>query len=110
MWPALSPDGNCRSFDAAANGYARGEAIIAILVKPLADAIKQGDAVRAVIRGTAVNFDGRTSNLTIPNPLAQEALMRKAYLEAGLEPRDTCFIEVCSSFHTFHPPDRKCRA
>jgi acyl transferase domain-containing protein len=94
MWPALSPEGQCRSFDAAANGYARGEAINAILIKPLADAIEQGDAVRAVIRGTAVNFDGRTSNLTIPNSLAQEALMRKAYEQAGLDPLDTPFIEV----------------
>lgn len=94
MWPALSPDGRCKSFDAAADGYSRGEAITAILVKPLTDAIREGDSVRAVIRGTAVNFDGRTSNLTIPNVLAQEALMRQAYLEAGLDPQDTPFVEV----------------
>lgn len=94
MWPALSPDGTCKSFDASANGYARGEAINAILVKPLSDALQEGDAIRAIIRGTAVNFDGRTSNLTVPNSVAQEELMRKAYLEAALDPKETCFIEV----------------
>jgi acyl transferase domain-containing protein len=101
LWPALSPDGTCKSFDASANGYARGEAINAILVKPLADAIQDGDAIRAIIRGTAVNFDGKTSSLAVPSSLTHEVLMRKAYLEAALDPKDTPFIEVCSPF-TFY--------
>lgn len=96
LWPALSPDGTCKSFDASANGYARGEAINAILVKPLADAVQAGDAIRAIIRGTAVNFDGKTPSLTVPSSLTHEKLMRKAYMEAALDPKDTPFVEVCS--------------
>ena len=56
----LSPDGRCYSFDERANGYARGEGFAVIVIKPLSDAIQDGDTIRAVIRGTGSNQDGRT--------------------------------------------------
>jgi acyl transferase domain-containing protein len=95
MWPALSPDGICKSFDASANGYARGEAINAIYVKPLSDALKDGDPIRSVIRGISANYDGKTSNIAMPSAEMQEALMRKAYKSARLNPKETAFVEVC---------------
>ena len=81
----LSPDGVSKSFDASANGYGRGEAVNAIYIKKLSQAIKDGDRVRAVIRGTSVNCDGRTNGMLIPSPIAQEALIRQAYKQAGIE-------------------------
>lgn len=80
----LSKDGACKSFSAEANGYARGEAVTAIYVKPLADAIRDGNPVRAVIRATSHNVDGKTPGLSQPSTDAQEALMRRAYQLAGI--------------------------
>lgn len=80
----LSTDGSCKSFSAEANGYARGEAVTAIYVKPLADAIRDGNPVRAVIRSTSHNVDGKTPGLSQPSTDAQEALMRRAYQLAGI--------------------------
>lgn len=80
----LSPTGTCKSFDAKADGYARGEAVNAIYVKRLSDALKDGDNIRAVIRGTSVNDDGRTNGMLIPSSVAQEALIRRAYKQAGI--------------------------
>ncbi|KAJ5662752.1 hypothetical protein N7462_011678 [Penicillium macrosclerotiorum] len=81
----LSPDGVCKTFDASADGYGRGEAINAIYIKPLAEALRQGDPIRAVIRSTAVNCDGRTPSITTPGSEAQERLIRRAYQKAGIE-------------------------
>ncbi|KAL3454153.1 polyketide synthase [Aspergillus insuetus] len=80
----LSPGGNCRTFDADANGYARGEAVNAIYIKRLSDALRAGDAVRAVIRSSTVNCDGKTVGMMNPSSEAQEALIRSAYQRAGL--------------------------
>lgn len=80
----LSKDGACKSFSAEANGYARGEAVTAIYVKPLADAIRDGNPVRAVIRATSHNVDGKTPGISQPSTDAQEALMRRAYQLAGI--------------------------
>ena len=80
----LSKDGSCKSFSAEANGYARGEAVTAIYIKPLADAIRDGNPVRAVIRATSHNADGKTPGLSQPSTDAQEALMRRAYQLAGI--------------------------
>ncbi|KAF5022679.1 hypothetical protein F66182_5227 [Fusarium sp. NRRL 66182] len=89
----LAPDGSCKTFDASADGYARAEAITAIYIKPLADALRDGNPVRAVIKATATNCDGKSVSLVTPNGVAQEALMRKAYRDAGLDPQDTAFVE-----------------
>ncbi|KAI0440573.1 fatty acid synthase S-acetyltransferase [Xylaria telfairii] len=80
----LSPTGSCKSFSADADGYARGEAATAIYIKPLADAIRDGNPVRAVIRATSHNFDGKTAGLSHPSEDAQEALIRRAYDAAGI--------------------------
>ncbi|KAF7113795.1 hypothetical protein CNMCM5793_004850 [Aspergillus hiratsukae] len=81
----ISPSGVCRTFDAAADGYGRGEAINAIYIKPLAAALRAGDPVRAVIRSTAVNCDGKTPSITTPGSEAQERLVRRAYRKAQIE-------------------------
>ncbi|WP_280343043.1 type I polyketide synthase [Nocardia abscessus] len=80
---ALSPDGHCRPFDARANGYVRGEGAGVVVLKTLSRAIADGDAIRAVIRGSSVNHDGRSMGLTAPNPTAQRELLRDALSDAG---------------------------
>ncbi|PYH28781.1 type I polyketide synthase [Aspergillus neoniger CBS 115656] len=90
----LSPSGQCQTFDANADGYGRGEAINAVYIKRLSDALRDGDCVRAVIRSTAVNFDGRTAVMTNPSGTAQEALIRTAYKQAQIHKIfDTGFFE-----------------
>ncbi|GKZ94006.1 putative PKS/NRPS-like protein biosynthetic cluster [Aspergillus niger] len=81
---ALSPDGISKTFDASANGYGRGEAVNAIYIKPLHACLRDGDPVRAVIRSTAVNCDGKTPSITTPGSQAQEALIRRAYQKARI--------------------------
>ncbi|KAI0880462.1 uncharacterized protein GGS22DRAFT_182315 [Annulohypoxylon maeteangense] len=90
----LSPDSKCFSFDARANGYARGEGVIALVLKPLRDAIKNGDVIRAVIRASASNQDGRTPVLTQPSADAQELLIRHVYEKAGLDFSSTRYVEA----------------
>ena len=83
----LSPDGHCRAFDAHANGYVRGEGVGVVVLKPLSRALSDGDPIYAVIKGGAVNQDGRTNGLTAPSGTAQEAVLRAAYRHAGVAPR-----------------------
>lgn len=64
------------------------------MLKPLSDALRDGDPIQAVIRGTAVNSDGRTQGVTMPSKDAQVRMMRKAYAEAGLDPKQTAYIEA----------------
>ena len=90
----LSPDSVCYSFDHRANGYARGEGIVAIVIKPLSDAVRDGDMIRAVIRSTGSNQDGRTPTLTQPSTDSQEQLIRHVYQKAGLDLRLTRFFEA----------------
>lgn len=78
----------------AANGYARGEGVCVILVKSLAKALEDGDSIRAVIRGTAVNHDGRTPGINLPSSTAQEAMIRSAYSNAGLAYSETGYFEA----------------
>ena len=90
----LSIDSRCFSFDHRANGYARGEGIGVLIFKRLADAIKDGDTIRAVIRSTASNQDGWTPGITVPSGHAQEELIRKTYENGGLEFSSTRFFEA----------------
>ncbi|KAI1359407.1 polyketide synthase [Xylaria arbuscula] len=89
----LSPDASCKTFDASADGYARAEGIIAILIKPLKDALRDGNPVQAVIRATGSNHDGRSQGLLAPRGEIQEVLMREVYERAKLNPRSTAFVE-----------------
>ncbi|KAG8162941.1 hypothetical protein KVR01_007419 [Diaporthe batatas] len=89
----LSPDGSCNTFDASANGFARADAINAVYIKLLDDAIRDGNPIRAVIRGTWTNSDGKSASLTAPSCEAQTSLMRKVYERAQLDPARTAFVE-----------------
>lgn len=90
----LSPDGTCKTFDAAADGYARGEAINAIYIKKLSDAIRDEDPIRAIIRATASNTDGKTSSMSVPSLESHEAMIRHAYMIAGIKDHSrTAFVE-----------------
>ncbi|KAH7306034.1 polyketide synthase [Stachybotrys elegans] len=92
----MSPDGSCKPFSANVNGYARAEAIVSFMLKPLADAIRDNNPIRAVITGAATNHDGKTNGITVPNADAQEALIRRAYQVAGISEKDYCqtgFVE-----------------
>ncbi|KAK4059825.1 uncharacterized protein Triagg1_10981 [Trichoderma aggressivum f. europaeum] len=90
----LSPDGLCKAFDASADGYGRGEGFGVVILKPIEDAIRDGDPIRAVIRGTGSNQDGKTKGLTMPNGQAQEALIRETYRSVGLDLKDTGYFEA----------------
>jgi acyl transferase domain-containing protein len=91
---ALAPDGRCKTFDASANGFGRGEGGGAIVLKRLADAEADGDAIWAVIRGSATNHDGPSSGLTVPSPKAQALLLQAALRASGLVPEDIGLIEA----------------
>lgn len=90
----LSPDGRCKTFDASANGYARGEGAGVVLLKPLAQAQADRDPIYAVVRGTAVSQDGHTNGITVPNGASQEAAMRAAYKRAGVSPHEVQYVEA----------------
>ncbi|MDJ0576141.1 MAG: polyketide synthase, partial [Xenococcaceae cyanobacterium MO_234.B1] len=91
---ALSPDGRCKTFDASANGYARGEGCGVVVLKRLSDAIADGDNIHALIRGSAANHDGRSNGLTAPNGSAQEALLRQALDNAKVKPNQIQYAEA----------------
>ncbi|KIW95724.1 uncharacterized protein Z519_04309 [Cladophialophora bantiana CBS 173.52] len=89
----FSPTGRSRMWDAAADGYARGEGIAAVVLKTLTQAIADGDTIECIIRETGINQDGKTPGITMPSPAAQEALIRQVYKTAGLDitkPEDRC--------------------
>ncbi|MGA1867996.1 MAG: thioester reductase domain-containing protein [bacterium] len=90
----LCEDGRCKTFDKQANGYARGEGVGAILIKPLHKAEADGDHIYALIRATAENHGGHATSLTAPNPNAQAELLIHAYEEAGIDPATISYIEA----------------
>src|SRR6188474_854822 len=94
---ALSPDGRCFTFDARANGFVRGEGGGIVVLKQLQAAIEDGDQVRAVIRGSAMNNDGHSAGLTVPSRSAQERLLRNAHRRARLEPSSVQYVELHGS-------------
>ncbi|MGZ9234664.1 MAG: beta-ketoacyl synthase N-terminal-like domain-containing protein, partial [Anaerolineales bacterium] len=93
-WGMMSPAGFCKTFDAGADGFVRGEGCGIIVLKRLSDAITSGDPILAVIRGSAVNQDGRSSGLTVPNGLAQAAVIRTALANAGVQPAKVSYVET----------------
>lgn len=90
----LAPDGRCKTFDQAADGYVRGEGIAAVVLKRLGDALKDGDHIHAVVRGSALNQDGASSGLTVPNGVAQQDVIRKALKNANLNALDISYVEA----------------
>lgn len=90
----LAPDGRIKSFSSDADGYARSEGGGMLVLKRVSDARRDGDQILAVIAGSAINHDGRSNGLLAPNPDAQEAVLRKAYKDAGINPRTVDYIEA----------------
>nr|QEG79218.1 polyketide synthase 39849 [Alternaria oxytropis] len=90
----LSPDSISHAFDDRANGYARGEGVGAIILKPLELALRDNDPIRAIIRGTAASSDGRTPGITMPSKDAQVDLIRTAYRAAGIDLSETGYFEA----------------
>ena len=90
----LAPAGRCHTVDAAADGYVRGEGCGVIVVKRLEDAVRDGDRIRAVIRGSAINQDGASGGLTVPNGVAQQRVIADALKRSGLEPGDVGSLEA----------------
>jgi acyl transferase domain-containing protein/NADPH:quinone reductase-like Zn-dependent oxidoreductase/acyl carrier protein len=90
----LSPTGRCRAFDAKGDGYVRSEGGGVVVLRPLDDALADGNPIHAVILATGVNSDGRTSGISLPNPVAQEQLLRRVYGGAGIDPADVSYVEA----------------
>ena len=90
----LAKDGKCKSFDESGDGYGRGDGFAVVILKRVDDAISAGDPIRAVIRGTGTNQDGKTKGFTLPSAEAQESLIRETYERAGLNFNDTHYIEA----------------
>ena len=90
----LTPEGHCKTFDASADGFTRGEGCGVIVLKPLSKAKEHGDRIWGLVRASAVNQDGASSGLTVPNANAQERLMKYTLSKAGLNPEDIDYIEA----------------
>ncbi|MCX6872958.1 MAG: SDR family NAD(P)-dependent oxidoreductase [Verrucomicrobia bacterium] len=90
----LSPDGQCKAFAAEANGFVRGEGAGIVLLKPLSQAIADGDPIQGVILGSALNQDGHTNGISLPSTAAQAQLVRDACLDAGIHPTEVGFVEA----------------
>ncbi|HSP78083.1 MAG TPA: beta-ketoacyl synthase N-terminal-like domain-containing protein, partial [Myxococcaceae bacterium] len=89
-----SSDGRCRSFGEGGDGYVPGEGVGAVLLKPLERALRDGDAIHAVLKGSAVNHDGKTHGYTVPNPVAQTEVILAALERAGVDPRTLGYVEA----------------
>ena len=90
----MAPDGLCKTFDAAADGYVRGEGCGVVVLKMLSDALADGDRILALIRGTAVNQDGRSSGITAPSGPAQEAVIREVLSRSGVAGAEVDYVEA----------------
>ena len=94
---AMAADGRCKAFDARADGYVRSEGAGVVVLKPLSQALADGDRVYAVILGSAVNQDGRTNGLMAPNPRSQEEVLLAACRDAGVSPAELAYVEAHGS-------------
>jgi acyl transferase domain-containing protein len=94
MSRALAPDGRCKTFDASADGFGQGEGCGIVVLRRLSDALAHRDDILALIRGSAVNHDGHSSGLTVPNQSAQEQVIRDALVNARVEPAEIHYVEA----------------
>jgi acyl transferase domain-containing protein len=90
----LSPDGQCKTFDQSANGYVRGEGAEVIVLKPFREALENNDSIYSLICGSAINQDGRSASITVPNVDAQTRLLQTVYQQARVSPRNVCYVEA----------------
>ena len=90
----LSPSGLCKAFDASGDGYVRAEGALALVLRSVDSAERNGDPIHAVITGSGINQDGRTSGLSLPSSDAQAALLEQVYRDSGVAPDDLAFIEA----------------
>lgn len=90
----LSPSGRCKSFDVSADGFVRSEGCGVVILKRLSDAVADRDAVQGVILGSATNHDGRSGGLTVPNGLAQQAVIRQTLSQSRLSPNQISYVEA----------------
>jgi acyl transferase domain-containing protein len=90
----MAPDGRCKTFDASADGYVRGEGCGVLGLKRLSDAVRDGDRIGAIIRGSAVNQDGLSNGITAPNGPSQQAVIRQALQNAGVAPSQISYVEA----------------
>ncbi|WP_458789382.1 choline/carnitine O-acyltransferase [Adonisia turfae] len=90
----MAADGRCKTFDARADGYVRSEGVGIVVLKPLSQALAEGDRIYAVIRGSAINQDGTSNGITAPNPVSQEAVLRAAYRDADVLPSQVHYVET----------------
>ncbi len=90
----MAADGRCKTFDASADGYVRGEGCGVVVLKRLSDALSDGDNIQAIIRGSAVNQDGLSNGLTAPNGPSQQAVIRQALENAGVAPAQISYLEA----------------
>lgn len=90
---AHAPDGRCKAFDYRADGFTTGEGVVAVILKPLAAAVSSGDTVYGVIKGSAINHDGRTNGIMAPNPKSQTRVIRRALRVAGVSAKSISYVE-----------------
>ena len=100
----LSKDSKSFSFDHRANGYGRGEGVGVLVIKPIADAIRDKNTIRAVIRSTCSNQDGKTPGITVPSKEAQRRLILNTYAKAGLTLNQTRYFEAHGTGKYYGPP------
>lgn len=101
---AHAPDGRCKAFDHRANGFTSGEGVGAVLLKPLATALADGDTVYGVIKGSAFNHDGRTNGIMAPNPQSQTRVIRRALAAAGVSAKSISYVECHGTGTTLGDP------
>lgn len=103
-WGMMASDGRCKTFDSRADGFVRGEGCGIIVLKRLSDALADGDRILAVIRGSAVNEDGHSSGLTVPNGVAQQAVIRRALASGDVQPAEVSYVETHGTGTTLGDP------
>lgn len=99
----VNPDGRCYVFDSRGSGYARGEGVATVILKPLEHAIADNDPIHGVIVNSGANQDGKTAGISVPSGRSQASLMKSVYAAAGLDPAETEYVEAHGTVSLFGP-------